>query len=229
MSTQIDTFIQNILKDLETENYIRPEEIPTIELYMDQVTTFMDTHLASSKRNAEDKILTKTMINNYAKNNLLPPPTKKKYSRNHILMMIFIYYFKGFLSISDIQSILTPLAEEHFDESSALPLQELYAQIFSLEKQELEVLREDVSAKYELSKTTFQGEKNQDFLQCFSMISLLSFDVYMKKQIIEKMIDNLLPKPMTKEAKEAMELAAKKEKAAKKAAETKTKAKKEKE
>ncbi len=59
-------------------DYIDPETIPNIDLYMDQVTTFMDSNLQNSKRRSEDKILTKTMINNYAKNNLLPPPVKKK-------------------------------------------------------------------------------------------------------------------------------------------------------
>ena len=60
--------LHNILDILKSLNYIKPEDIPNIDLYMDQVTTFMDTQLASTKRHPEDKILTKTMINNYAKN-----------------------------------------------------------------------------------------------------------------------------------------------------------------
>ena len=79
-----DERIQDILKRLDTLSYIRPEEIPGIDLYMDQVTTFMDEHLKNTKRYPEDKVLTKTMINNYAKNNLLPPPVKKKYSKDHM-------------------------------------------------------------------------------------------------------------------------------------------------
>lgn len=215
MPIQMDDFIRTILKDLETANYIKPEEIPSIELYMDQVTTFMDSHLSSSKRNVEDKILTKTMINNYAKNNLLPPPVKKKYSRDHILMMIFIYYFKGFLSISDIQSLLNPLAENHFEEKSELPLKTLYEQLFSLEKDQLAILRKDLVQKHHIAKASFEDEKDKDFLQCFTLISMLSFDVYMKKQIIEKMIDRLLPKVSPedpKSAKKANSKAAKKTK-----------------
>lgn len=194
MSLQMDDFMQILFKSLENVSYIKPEEIPNIELYMDQVTTFMDSHLASSKRNEDDKILTKTMINNYAKNDLLPPPVKKKYSRNHILMMIFIYYFKGFLSISDIQNILTPLAKNHFPEDSKISLKDVYEEIFGLEAKQLEILHKDIMDKYNVSLTTFENADDKDFLQCFSMICMLSFDVYMKKQIIEKMIDNLLPK-----------------------------------
>ena len=80
---------ENILKDILARiaqiDYVKPGDIPDIDLYMDQVTTFMDGQLASSKRHEEDKILTKTMINNYAKNNLLPPPVKKKYSKEHVI------------------------------------------------------------------------------------------------------------------------------------------------
>ena len=74
--------IQPLLSYLDGLSYIRPEQIPDIQLYMDQVTTFMEEHLQGSKRYPEDKVLTKTMINNYAKNDLLPPPVKKKYSKN---------------------------------------------------------------------------------------------------------------------------------------------------
>ena len=100
--------LNSIIESLERIDYIKPRDIPNIDLYMDQVTTFMEEHLKTSKRYPEDKILTKTMINNYAKNHLLPSPEKKKYSKEHMLLLIYIYYFKGILSIGDIQSLLDP-------------------------------------------------------------------------------------------------------------------------
>lgn len=92
----IDTkdMLNSILSSISRIDYVRPGNIPNIDLYMDQVTTFMEEQLQSTKRHKDDKILTKTMINNYAKNNLLPPPVKKKYSKEHVLVMIFIYYLK---------------------------------------------------------------------------------------------------------------------------------------
>ena len=74
MTIDMNDLLNSILKSLSNIDYIRPEEIPNIDLYMDQVTTFMDKQLASTKRYEDDKILTKTMINNYTKNHLLPPP-----------------------------------------------------------------------------------------------------------------------------------------------------------
>ena len=190
-----DERIQDILKRLDTLSYIRPEEIPGIDLYMDQVTTFMDEHLKNTKRYPEDKVLTKTMINNYAKNNLLPAPNKKKYSKEHILLLIFIYYFKNILSINDIEELFRPITTGHFARKDDLPLEDIYREIFSLESKEMEHLREDVKAKYERAGGTFMddslAEEDREYLQLFSFICELSFDVYLKKQMVEQMIDEL--------------------------------------
>lgn len=160
---------------------------------MDQVTTFMEKKLRNTTRNPEDdKILTKTMINNYAKNDLLPPPVKKKYSREHILMLIFIYYYKGILSINDIQTLLKPLAEKYFHTDGEFDLGYVYEEVFSLEKTEVDALKEDIIKKFSTSRETFKNapEEDQEILQLFSFISMLSYDVYVKRLLIEKMVDS---------------------------------------
>ena len=153
----------------------------------------MDAQLASSKRYAEDKILTKTMINNYAKNHLLPPPEKKKYSREHVMILIFIYYYKGFMSISDIQTILQPITEKYFRKSDGLTLKDIYEEVFSLEKEQVEILKKDVMDKFTRAKETFGDDEksgeDQAFLRFFAFICMLSFDVYVKKLLIEKLLD----------------------------------------
>lgn len=175
-------------------DYIDPETIPNIDLYMDQVTTFMDSNLQDSKRRSQDKILTKTMINNYAKNNLLPPPIRKKYSKDHILMLIFIYYLKNVLSINDIRTLLNPLSEKYFSSnSSTLSLEEIYKNIFQLESEQFNSLVKDVLKKFDRSKEMYADEtdKDREFLQTLSFVSMLSFDVYVKKQMIERIIDEM--------------------------------------
>ena len=94
MTIDMNDMLNSILNELSHLQYVHPGDIPNIDLYMDQVTTFMDEQLASTKRYKEDKILTKTMINNYAKNDLLPPSLtdiphrnrqhKQKHSRTFI-------------------------------------------------------------------------------------------------------------------------------------------------
>lgn len=191
---KLDThdMIKSILDNISAIDHIKTADIPNIELYMDQVTTFMDSQMASSKRYPDDKVLTKTMINNYAKNHLLPSPNKKKYSKEHVLMLIFIYYFKSFLSISDIQALLTPLADKYFQKNEGLNIEDLYNEVFGMEKEQVENLKKDLMEKYDTASKSFAdaGEKDREFLTIFSFICLLSFDVYMKKQLIESIIDS---------------------------------------
>ena len=192
MTIETEDLLNSILKSLDRIDYIHPEDIPNIDLYMDQVTTFMDRKLKDSTRNPkEDKILTKTMINNYAKNDLLPPPVKKKYSKEHVLLLIFIYYYKGIMSISDIQTILEPLTSRFFHADKELKLQDIYDEVFSLEKEQVEVLKKDVIDKFAKAEGTLQEaeEEDREFLRMFSFICMLSFDVYVKKLLIEKLLD----------------------------------------
>lgn len=194
MTIDSENLLNSILESLERIEYIKPSDIPNIDLYMDQVTTFMDSKLRSTARNpGDDKILTKTMINNYAKNDLLPPPVKKKYSKEHVLLLVFIYYYKGILSINDIQTLLRPISEKFFQNGQEFNLESVYQEVFGMEKEEVEVLKADVVEKFRRSEETFKDapEENAEFLRKFSFICLLSFDVYVKKLIIEKMVDEL--------------------------------------
>ena len=191
----IDTkdMLNSILSSISRIDYVRPDDIPNIDLYMDQVTTFMEKELASSKRHEDDKILTKTMINNYTKNNLLPPPVKKKYSRDHLYILAFIYYMKNLLSISDIQKLINPLTENCFDTDKTPDMEDIYREVFNLCKSQAAALSRDTLEKARIAGKSFEyveDEEQRDFLELFSLISLLSFDVYMKKNMIETLIDD---------------------------------------
>ncbi len=195
MTIDTKNMINSILESISRIDYIKPEDLPDIPLYMDQVTTFMETKLKSSKRNEEDKILTKTMINNYAKNGLLPSPEKKKYSKEHLLLLIFIYYFKNILSINDIQTLLSPITEKYFQTDNDFDLTTIYMEVFGMEHSQIEYLKKDLLKRYNIADQTFQDAPSEDqkFLQQFSFICLLSFDVYCKKLLIEKIIDGMVP------------------------------------
>lgn len=197
MTINSDDLLNSILESLAKIEYIRPEDIPNIDLYMDQVTTFMDSRLRSTTRNpGDDKVLTKTMINNYAKNNLLPSPEKKKYSKEHMLLLIFIYYYKNILSIGDIQTLLDPITQKFFKAENGYKLEDIYNEVFSMEQEEIEQLKLNVKDKFKRSEATFDNapEEDREFLRKFSFICLLSFDVYVKKLLIEKLVDDLREK-----------------------------------
>ena len=201
-------FILGILEKLGKIDYIKPEDIPNIDLYMDQVTTFVDEQLASLKRFEDDKMLTKTMINNYTKNNLLPPPQKKKYSKNHMFLLIYIYYLKSVISISDIKEIINPLTEKFFkNDETDIDLTKIYDHIFNMEMDSSKGITKDIINKYNYACEHFKDmpddNDDKDFLVKFSFICLLCSDVYIKKTIIEKLIDeSILRKYVDKTEKE---------------------------
>lgn len=195
MSKKEQDLLTTVLKKLAGIDYIKPEELPNIELYMDQVTTFMNTHLSDSKTPSDEKILTKTMINNYAKNNLLPPPVKKKYSKEHMVVLIYIYYFKSMLSINEIQSMLNPLSERFFD-SDKINMTGIYKEIYASVKEQISTLYKDISIKQNVAKEHYNhvsNKEDRDFLQTFDLIGMLGFDIFLKKQIIKSLIHELNP------------------------------------
>ncbi|MBR6665602.1 MAG: DUF1836 domain-containing protein [Lachnospiraceae bacterium] len=212
MKLDTNDLLKSIMKSLDRLEYIKTDEIPNIDLYMDQVTTLMDKKLrAVTRYPKEDKILTKTMINNYAKNDLLPPPIKKKYSKEHVLVLIFIYYFKSILSISDIQTLLQPITDKYFDNGKEFGLKDIYEEVFRMESAEIEMLKKDMMEKYEMAQSTFEGmpEEEAEFLHQFSFICLLSYDVYIKKLLVEKLIDDMkdkMPKTNGKADKKSEEV-----------------------
>ena len=164
--------LNELLAHLDSLDHIHVDEIPQIDLYMDQVTTFMEKHLGELKRYPEDKVLTKTMINNYAKNNLLPSPVRKKYTQEHILLLVFIYYFKNILSIKDIETLLKPITENYFHTDKELSFTDLYEEVCSLEKSRIDHLKEDITEIYRTSSETFSDadEENREFLRLFSCV-----------------------------------------------------------
>ena len=192
MTISTEDLMNSIMESLERISYIRFEDIPNIDLYMDQVTTFMDEKLQATTRNpGEDKILTKTMINNYAKNDLLPSPLKKKYSKEHMMILIMIYYFKGVLSFNDIHELLKPITERYFNSKEEFNLESIYKELFNIEDVQKESVKEDISKKIEHAQVMFKDapEDDREFFVLFSLVVQLGFDVYVKRLLIEKLID----------------------------------------
>ena len=191
MQSEMRKSLNLILKQFSELDYVHPDDIPNIDLYVDQVTTFIESQLSSLKRDEDEKILTKTMINNYTKNHVLPSPDKKKYSKDHVLTLILIYYLKSFLSIKDIQTLLEPITDKYFGTESELSFYELYEELVAQGNGQSKALIKDVIAKYNAMQNAFSDapEEDQEFLRNFGFICMLSFDVYIKKMMIETLID----------------------------------------
>lgn len=84
----------------------RWNELPKLDLYLDQLVTYLEKNLKDCIGNKDDIIITKTMINNYVKQGLIKPPKKKKYKRLHIATLFVICILKQIYSINDINELI---------------------------------------------------------------------------------------------------------------------------
>lgn len=104
------SFEMNIEKCL-TSPTLSSQEIPEIDLYMDQILSLLNSHFNEN----DNKTITKTMINNYSKAKVLAPVKGKKYTKQQIIQILIVYYLKNNLAINDIKEILEPLYETDCD------------------------------------------------------------------------------------------------------------------
>lgn len=191
---QSEDLINQVLEEIESFNI---DDIPNIDLYMDQVTTYLNGKFNTSKRHDDDKLLTKTMINNYAKSRLLPPPEKKKYSKNHMIILILIFFFKNVISINDIQTIVTPLLKDYYNNDDIPNSLEDVTNAFLNHVQKSDLI-EPLIKEFKNSQNIFGDLESSDreSIETIGLIATLSYDMYIRKRLIEKLIDSL---PSSKE------------------------------
>ena len=191
---QSEDLINQVLEEIESFNI---DDIPNIDLYMDQVTTYLNGKFNTSKRHDDDKLLTKTMINNYAKSRLLPPPEKKKYSKDHMIILILIFFFKNVISINDIQTIVTPLLKDYYNNDDIPNSLEDVTNAFLNHVQKSDLI-EPLIKEFKNSQNSVGDLESSDreSIETIGLIATLSYDMYIRKRLIEKLIDSL---PSSKE------------------------------
>ena len=89
-------------------SYPKWEDIPNIDLYLDQVLLYVNQVCAPISPDKE-KGLTASMVNNYVKHGYLTKPDKKKYQRKQIARLIAITTLKSVFSIQEIAQTLNTL------------------------------------------------------------------------------------------------------------------------
>ena len=155
-------------------------QIPEIDIYMDQLTTFIDNKLAGLKREDNEKILTKTMINNYCKDKLLPPPYKKKYTAEHVALLIMIYHLKETLKISDISALFSSLDEVSF--------KAMYEMFTKIQETCLEPAKSEIK---EIVRQLDQSEYDDKTANAL-LIMVLTLDSAYKSRLASRLIDTFL-------------------------------------
>lgn len=168
----------NMQNNIEWESYIsdyhcpRYEDLPKIELYMDQLVAVLNDYLSPFLSQGEDTLITATMINNYVKQKVIHPPKNKKYNRSHIMYLIVVGILKNVLSISDIAQLIKMQINKY-------PLRKAY-NFFAVE---LENVLNVTFGRRDFSEANSVWERTQ--LQKLVRSALLSFanKVYIRKYL----------------------------------------------
>lgn len=183
-----------IVQNMDLHNKINLEDIPELDLYMDQVIQLFESKMSSTKRNEEDKVLTKTMINNYAKAKLLMSIKNKKYSKEHLVLMSLIYDLKGSLSISDIKLILDNIVHK-FEAGEEYDLRKLYRTYLQVYNEDVEEFEKSVIKRTELVKQKLEAaDLDGDFEAKILLICSLTSMSNMYRRMSEKLIDEYFAK-----------------------------------
>ncbi|MCG8483226.1 MAG: DUF1836 domain-containing protein, partial [Clostridia bacterium] len=187
-----ESFVKKLVDQISKGGQIRLLDMPDLDLYMDQVTTFMNDKLSIYKREDKDKILTKTMINNYTKHNIIPKPVNKKYSKDHLLFLILIYHMKGIVSIKDMEHLMAPLIQNYNSElEEKINIEDIYSILQEIQKDERDKLdlkiQDDIEKVKEYLKE--MDMQDDDILEIFMLTVMLTVRANMQKYLAERIID----------------------------------------
>ncbi len=153
---KIKTILTHWLDELDKFQFPDYEKLPDIELYMDQVMTYLQREMNVLQTSSLDKVITPSMVNNYVKGKVVSAPISKKYNKEHLAQINETCYLKQVLSIAEVKQILdleyknnnTYDAYTKFKELS----KEKYSDAIEFTKKELENIEEtDVSSLLNLS------------------------------------------------------------------------------
>lgn len=184
-----DFNIDQFIKSQKSSNNINLDDFPEIDLYMDQVMQLFESKLSYTKRNDDDKVLTKTMINNYAKANLLMKIKNKKYTKDHLILMGLIYNLKGGLSLTDIKTLFTPIIEA-FDKNEDYPLYDVYQSFLDAYDFNLDDLNNSSHKISEnIKKLVDSNESLDDFEEKFLLVCAFISMSNLYRRMSEKLID----------------------------------------
>lgn len=188
--------LNNLIEEIIGTKDVTLMEIPCVDLYMDQVTTFFNEKLGSLKRNEDDKILTKTMINNYTKGKVLMPAKNKKYTNEHMILLMLIYNLKQSISLSDINTVFDSIIDVKDAKDISLSLEDLYNNFIDIKEIQNQNFASDIDTDRTFIKERIKemGKVDGELIEVILLVLLLINKANMQKRMAEKLIDNFLKK-----------------------------------
>lgn len=174
--------LEEIVDNIASRSDLCSQDIPTLDLYMDQIMTLFDDKLKDNKRHEDDKLLTKTMVNNYSKEGLITPVKGKKYNKEQILQMLLVYNLKNTITMQEIKQLVAPTYQSNDS------IEEIYDQFIRIKQDQ------NLELKPLIQKTiddhNLNIEEERDRLITIMALSALSSQL---KDTVEKIIDCYYP------------------------------------
>ncbi|WP_085991415.1 DUF1836 domain-containing protein [Oceanobacillus senegalensis] len=181
--------LRELMKELNLDTHLTVDEIPDLDLYMDQVIQLFENKYATTKRNENEKILTKTMINNYAKGKLFFPVKNKKYAKEHIMLISMIYQMKSTLSINDIKQTLARLnlkiTEQGFE------LEDLYKSYVAMNERNVNRFYKDSNQMDQEINDEIPDEKDSQYIKQLLLVASFAHMSNVYRKAAEKIVDDI--------------------------------------
>lgn len=163
------------LDELSQFELTQYEKLPDIDLYMDQVITYLERVLQTLSLSTLDKQITSSMINNYVKGEVIPSPIAKRYNKEHIALILEVCMLKKALSISNIKDII----DINYKDKD-------FTQIYNNFANESKEIMHDI-----VNKTSEKLEKieQNDHLALYNLALELSLNASTNMLIAERILD----------------------------------------
>lgn len=190
--------LEALVKDAVNDADLHPDEIPSIDLYVDQITSLTSEKLKEGSERFHDRVLTKTMINNYSKDGLISPIKGKKYSKEQILQMLLVYGMKNTLSISEIKRILQNIYA--LPEYSAEMLENTYLRFLDIKEYE----RAEASHLFDLFVQGSELDPADDADFFTLILGLASMSAYIKN-VVQALLEARYPDRAAEREREEQE------------------------
>ena len=177
--------VSRLIEDVSKTPLIQTRDIPKVDLYMEQVTSFFEQEMQGFARDPEDKVFTNTMINNYAKAGILPRPSKKRYGRRHIITLIYIFLLKQVLSFQDIGEFFNVMKDKDHEQLEGF--YDIYREMADeYRSQYAKVNCERYAAiGQRLKERGLEGARYQKMM----LLSLLSLEATAHKMVCTRLLD----------------------------------------
>ena len=145
----------------------RWNELPDVELYVDQVVSYVERHTSPLDIASEGKLITSSMINNYVKMKLIPPPVKRKYRPGHLARLIVICSLKRDFSISELRE-MTEITLKRYNKNEAYDFfcEEMERSLARVFHQEVDPPKMEITQEYETIQAVMTAFANKIYAQC---------------------------------------------------------------